>query len=58
MVRGDDYLLETGQNLAMVFYEFDKQLGIIDFPKLKEILAGAESFEVDGEMMKVLLTKS
>ena len=23
------------KNLAMVFYEFDKQLGIIDFPKVK-----------------------
>ena len=38
VVRRDDNLGETGQNLALVFYEFDKQLGIIDFPKLKKIL--------------------
>ena len=37
MVRRDDNLGETGfKNLALVFYEFDKQLGIIDFPKLKK----------------------
>ena len=34
----------------MVFYEFDKQLGIIDFPEIEErYQAGAESVEVDGE---------
>ena len=29
---------KPAKNLALVFYEFDKQLGIIDFPKLKKIL--------------------
>ena len=37
------------KNVALVYYEFDKQLGIIDFPKMKKDTRLVESDEVDGE---------
>ena len=46
------------KNLAMVFYEFDKQLGIIDFPKLKkDTRLVPKASRWTEKMMKVLLTK-
>ena len=46
------------KNVALVFYEFDKQLGIIDFPKMKkDTRLVPKATKWTEKMMKVLLTK-
>ncbi len=49
---------KPAKNLALVFYEFDKQLGIIDFPKLKkDTRLVPKATRWTEKMMRVLLTK-
>jgi len=46
------------KNVALVYYEFDKQLGIIDFPKMKkDTRLVPKATKWTEKMMKVLLTK-